>query len=502
MKDRCEVPPSPRKRGRASLGLAWLGLLAAGSIGCNPGPAFQASQLPKPPANAPYGPVPTPAATVAAPVPLGAAQTLSTGGPVPEAWWTGFGSPELNSRIQQAFRNSPTVAAARAALTRAQENLRAANGGRMPAVTFQAGVTRENTNNGVVVSPFTLYNASVNVSYNLDLFGAVRRGVEFQQALADQQQWQLRGTYLALAANVATASIQEASLRAQMREVEATLGLLREQEGITRSQVAVGAKGQADLLLAQANLAAEQAQLPGLRLQLETLRNQLYVYLGRFPGEGGLDDLDLDAFTLPGEVPVSLPSELVRQRPDVQAAEAQVHAATAQLGQASANLFPSLTLSGSYGPQAMNAGDLLKSDLMVWNAGLNLLQPIFNGGSLRAQKRAAAAGLDQAVAGYRATVLGAFGNVADALDALERDAEALQARAEAERAAAQSLDLVQAQYRLGAVSYPQLLDATRLWQGARIGLIQAQSARLADTTALYAALGGGWTPASTVATHP
>jgi NodT family efflux transporter outer membrane factor (OMF) lipoprotein len=236
--------------------------------------------------------------------------------------------------------------------------------------------------------------------------------------------------------------------------------------------------------------------LPGLRRQLEAVRNQLQVYLGRFPSEGGLGALELDALTLPGALPVSLPSTLVRQRPDIGAAEAQLHGATAQLGLASANLYPSLTLGGSLSRQAMQGGGMPSASYTVWNAGLNLLQPIFNGGSLRAQKRAAAAGLDQAVADYRTTVLNAFANVADALDALQRDAETLQAEAEAERAAHRSLDLVQDQYRLGAASYPQLLEATRLWQQTRIGLIQAQAARLGDTTALYAALGGGWTPSN------
>lgn len=486
MKNTNEVLPPPSR-----IGLAGLGLLLA--TGCAVGPTFRTQDLPKPPETAQYGATPLPAATAAAPAPLGGAQSFVPG-PVAERWWTGFGSAELDGRVDQALQHSPTLAAARAALLRAQENVRAANGGRFPSVALQAGVTRQNSiPAGAVTTPYNVLNASVNVSYTLDLFGAVRRGVEFQQALAGQQQWLEQGARTALAANVATASIQEAGLRAQLRASEAIVGLYREQEAITRKQVELGAKSSVDLLAAQANLAAARVPLPGMARQLEALRNQLQVYLGRFPSEAGLGSLELEALTLPGELPVTLPSELVRQRPDVRAAEAQLQAATAQLGLASASLYPSLTLGGSLGTQALRGGDFPASAFTVWDVGLNLLQPILNGGSLRAQKRAAAAGLDQAVAGYRAVVLGAFADVADTLDALQRDAETLQASAEAEAAARRSLDLAQDQYRLGAAGYPMLLDATRLWHGARIGLIHAQAARLADTAALYAALGGGWT---------
>jgi len=471
--------------------LGLTGILLLGLAGCAVGPTFAP---PKPPGTTQYGAAALPAGTVATAVPLGDAQTFLQGAQVPERWWTGFGSRELDERVDQALRHSPSVASAQAALKRAQENLRAANGGRLPSADFQAGVTRENRGpTGLPGSPYTLYNASVNVSYTLDIFGGVRRGIELQQALAEQQAFLLRGTYLALTANVVTASIQEAGLRAQLQAAEAVVDILKTQEDLTRQQVALGSKSSADLLAAQANLAGAQAALPPMRQQLEALRNQLYVYLGRFPSEGGMGSMTLDGLTLPKALPVTLPSLLVRQRPDVLAAEAQLQAATAQLGLAAANLLPRLTLGGSYGPETTQTRSLLSSDAMAWNAGLNLLQPLFHGGTLRAQKRAAAAGLDQAVADYRATVLGAFGNVAAALDALQFDAETLRARSEAERAAASSLDLAKAQYRLGAASYLQLLDATRLWQGARTGLIQAQSARLADTTALYAALGGGWT---------
>jgi len=466
-----------------------LGCLALLLTGCAVGPSFERSRLPQPPA-----PAGAPAATGSAPGPLGEAQSFQPGLPVPERWWTGFGCPELDARVDQALARNPGLEAARAALLRAQENLRAANGGRLPGVDLLAGVTRENSSaSGGTVSPYTLYNASVNVSYTLDLFGGVRRGIEYQQSLAGQQRWLLQGASLALAANVATASIREAALGAQLQAAEAVLALFEEQEDLTARQVELGAKGPADLLAAQAGTAAARAALPGLRQQLQAVRNQVAVYLGRFPAEAGLAELRLEAFSLPRELPATLPSALVRQRPDILAAEARVQGATAQAGLAAANLFPSLTLGGSYGPQATRAADLFDGNAMVWSAGLNLLQPVFHGGSLRAQKRAADAGLDQAVADYRATLLNAFGNVADVLAALRFDAEGLQAQVQAEQAAARSLELARTRYRLGAASHLQLLDATRSWQQARAGLIQAQAARLADTTALYAALGGGWT---------
>jgi NodT family efflux transporter outer membrane factor (OMF) lipoprotein len=216
------------------------------------------------------------------------------------------------------------------------------------------------------------------------------------------------------------------------------------------------------------------------------------VYLGKFPAQSELAAVDLDAVTLPHEVPVTVPSELVHQRPDIRAAEAELHQATAQVGIATANLYPQISLTGSYGSEALHTGDLFSGGTKVWGIGANLLQPLFHGGTLRAEKRAAEAGLDKAAADYQTTVLGAFQNVADSLHALELDAENLRAQSDAEQSAQKSLDLVRTQYKDGAASYLQVLDATRQYQQARIGLIQARASRLADTAALYAALGGGW----------
>jgi NodT family efflux transporter outer membrane factor (OMF) lipoprotein len=351
-------------------------------------------------------------------------------------------------------------------------------------------------------TPFTLYNASVNVSYTLDLFGGVRHSVELQRAQVDFQRWLLEGASLSLAANVATASFQEAALQQQLDATQQVVALLQEQSDLSAKQYAIGVKSQGDLLAVQAQLASAQAGLAPMRLALASLRNQLAVLLGRLPSEGGLQGGVLSGFKLPEEVPLSLPSELVHRRPDVRAAEAQLLAATAQVGLATSNLFPNITLGGSYGTSALTTGDLFKEPTTTWSLGLNLLQPIFHGGSLRAQKRAAEAGLDGASAAYRTSVLNAFREVSDTLNALQFDADAVQAQSQAEDAASRSLDLVKAQYRIGSASYLQLLDATRQWQLARIGFIRVRAARLADTAALYAALGGGWRQQDGQATQP
>jgi len=261
---------------------------------------------------------------------------------------------------------------------------------------------------------------------------------------------------------------------------------------LTEAQNQIGAKSLADVLVIRTQVATAAATLPPLRQQLAQTQTQLAVYLGEFPSQSQLAALDLDALGLPHDVPVSLPSTLTRQRPDVRAAEATLHQATAKVGVATANLFPQITLSGSLGSSALHSGDLFSSGTKAWSIGANLLQPIFRGGSLRAQKRAAEAGLDKAAADYEQTVLGAFQNVADALRALELDAENLRAQAQAEQSAAQSLELVRIQYHNGSASYLQELDATRQYQQTRLGLVQARAARLADTAALYTALGGGW----------
>lgn len=473
----------------------WMLVAALALSGCAAGPDFRAPAAPDVPG---YLSQPLPQATPATDTPTGDAQRFLQGEAVPARWWTTFSSDELDHRVDQALAHSPTIASAQAALRQAQENANASRGSFLPGVDASAGVTRGNAN-GLGATPgsgssstFTVYNAGVNVGYTLDLFGGVRRTVEAQSALADLRNFQLEGTYLSLAANVVTASFREASLREQIRATEEIVDLYQKQLDLVVKQHEIGAKSLSDVLVTRTQVATVRAQLPALRQALEQSQTQLAVYLGEFPAEAGLNAVNLDAVSLPHDVPVSLPSDLVRQRPDIRAAEAQLHQATAEVGVATANLLPQITLSGSLGSSALHSDDLFSGGTKAWSIGANILQPLFHGGALRAEKRAAEAGLDKAAADYQSTVLDAFRNVADSLRALELDAENLAAQSDAEQSAKRSLDLVQTQYKEGAASYLQVLDATRQYQQARIGLIQARASRLADTAALYAALGGGW----------
>jgi len=277
-----------------------------------------------------------------------------------------------------------------------------------------------------------------------------------------------------------------------VRATEEIADSLRKELDIAQKQQQIGAKSLSDTLAVSAQLASTEATLPPLRKQLAITQDQLATYLGVTPAQLQLQPIELANVTLPQDVPVSLPSKIVEQRPDIRAASAQLHAATAQVGVATANMLPQLTLSGSAGSQALHSGDLFSAGTSAWSLGLNLLQPIFHGGELLHKKRAARAGMDRAIADWQQTVLTAFQNVADTLQALDLDAQGLSAQNTAEQAASKRLELTRTQYQVGAVDYLTLLDAERQYQQARIALIQARAARLSDTAALYAALGGGW----------
>ena len=476
------------------VGCAFTLLAGLALAGCAVGPDYRHPDAP--PVDR-FTAQPLPAGTAATKVAGGDAQRFLQGRDVPARWWTTFGNAELTRRVNTALSHSPTVASAQAALRQAQENADAARGGLFPSLDAGAGATRQKQSAAQSTGPagrgpFTVYNASVSIGYTLDLFGGVRRGIEAQLALADYQRAQLDTTYLTLAANVVTASLQEASLREQLRATEQILDLQGKSLQIARQQQQIGSKSLSDTLAVRSQLAATEATLPPLRAQLAATRNQLATYLGTTPAQLELSPLTLDAIGLPQNIPVSLPSGLVEQRPDIRAASAQLHAASAQVGVATAAMLPQITLSGSAGSQALRAGDLFSAGTGAWSLGLGLTQPLFHGGELLHKKRAAQAGMDKAVADWQQTVLVAFQNVADALQALQYDAEGLAAQAAAEDAASQQLALTESQFQLGSTGYLNLLDAQRSYHQARIALIQARVARLADTAALYAALGGGW----------
>lgn len=475
----------------------WLVALSVTSLaGCAVGPDFHE---PEPPATQTYDSQPLPEQTAAAAVAGGAAQRFMPNADVPAQWWTLFHSDALERLVRQGLTRSPTLAAARATLRAAQEDLNAAVGGKLyPSIDANVSAARQKTSGAAFGQPnlaggiFSLYDASVDVSYALDVFGGARRALEGLRAQIDFQRFQLEGATLTLAANIVTTAVRAASLHDQISATEEILAVEREQLDVAEQQLRLGAVAGTDVLALRAQLAQSRATLPPLQKALAQTRHQLDVLIGTPPSQARLPALTLDQLRLPRALPVSLPSALVRQRPDVRAAEAQLHQANAEIGVASANRLPQFSLSASYGSEATSAHDLFSAGTGVWRVAGDLLAPIFHGGELNARRRAAVALRDRAAAQYRATVLQAFQNVADVLRALAVDADALRAQADAEAAARELRERVRRQYRIGAASYLALLDAERQHQRARIGRVQAQAARFADTAALYQALGGGW----------
>jgi NodT family efflux transporter outer membrane factor (OMF) lipoprotein len=460
------------------------------------GPGFRRPDAP--PANGgTYTPAPIPRETVAAPGAAGAAQRFAIGEDISAQWWRIFKSDALDQLIRAALTRSPTLAAAQASLRQAQETLTAQTGALLyPNVGAQLSVTREKAAVGTVGpgtgNVFTLYNAAVDVSYTLDVFGGARRQIEGFRAEVEFQRYQLEAAYLSLTSNLVTAAVKEASLRAQIEATRAILVAQEQQLNIMRKQLAAGAIARSTVLVQQTQVAQTLATLPPLENQLAQIRHQLSVYAGKLPSEADMPEFQLASMQLPRDLPVSLPSALVRQRPDIQASEALLHEASALIGVATANLYPQITLSGSIGSSALQASNLFGAGTGVWSIGAGLLQPLFNGGALTARRRAAIAAFDQAAAQYRSTVLTAFQNVADSLRALELDAETLKAVAAAEASASESLDMATRQYKLGAVSYLILLDAQRAYYQTRIALVRAQADRFSATAALFQSLGGGW----------
>lgn len=466
--------------------------------GCAVGPDFRAPEAPN--AKAYTATELLKPESAAVPVTGGVAQHIVPGQEIPAQWWTLFHSAALEQLVREALADNPTLAAAQATLRQSQEGLRAVVGSALfPRVDANASASRQKISGAAfgqpdtVFSPFTLYNASVNVSYALDLSGGARRELEVLRSQVDFQRFQLEGAYLTLTSNVVTAAVKEASLRAQIKAMEDILAAQEKQLEVVEQQFQLGAVALPDVLAQQAQRAQTRTTLLPLEKELAQSRHQLAVLTGRLPSEAlALPEFNLDGLQLPEELPLSLPSSLVRQRPDIRAAEALLHAASAQVGVATANLYPQLTLTGSYGSEAAKLNTLFTGSTAVWSLGAGLLQPLFHGGELTARRRAAVAAYDQAAAQYRAVVLQAFQNVADVLWALDADAGILAAQSDSEKAARDSLDLTQKQFLLGAISYLSLLNAERQYQQARIGLVQAQAVRFADTAALFQALGGGW----------
>ena len=491
-------------------GTRWLWrLLAASLLGaitsCAVGPDFKA---PDAPATQQYGSQALPSQTGSAAGDAGAAQAFLISNQLPAQWWQQFGSERLSALVLEAFAASPSAASAEASLRQAYANYQAQRAGLFPFFDGKADAQRQKINGAAFGSPdagnfiYDLFDASVNVTYNLDLFGGVRRGVEAQAALLEYQRFELEAAYQTLAANVVTSSLTEAKLRALLTAQQAIVTDEQESLRVTEARFQAGAVSSSNVLTARSNLATDRAQLPALKQQLDQAQNQLAVYLGKTPSERATSNFELADFTLPIQIPVSLPSDLVRQRPDVRAAEAQLHQASANIGVATANLLPQIQLTGSYGQQAGKASSLFDSG--VWSLGANITAPLLHFGQLTAQRRAAIAAYDGAAADYKLTVLRAFQDVANALTALSTDADALAAQFDAADAAKSSLSLAEKQLKLGGISYLDLLTAQQQYQRANTNYLTALAARYTDTAALFQALGGGWwnrdpqTPATTL----
>lgn len=481
------LPATPR--------VLWIALGAALLGGCTTvGPDFH---TPKAPSVQQYTREALPAQTASAPSTLGGAQRFQTVERIAPDWWRSYGSSQLDGLVDTALRSSPTLAAAEATLRQAQQTYQAQAGSTLyPTVNGKLGANRNQTNAASVgqsssaTNIFNLYNASIAVNYNFDLFGGNRRALEALAAQADYQQYQLQGAKLTLAANVVTAAFTQAQLGAQIDATETILKAQQNQLDIARKRFALGAAARTDVLTLQTQVEQTRASVPPLRNKLEQTDHLLAVLLGQAPGAADIPRFTLTDFTLPQTLPVVVPSALVQQRPDIQASQALLHAATAQYGVAVSNLYPQINLSASLGTQALTMGALFGPGSAVWSLAGSLAQPLFNAG-LKAGANAAEASLQAAGANYQQTVLQALRNVADALRALDNDAQTLQAQAAADTAAQESLKLVDQQYLLGAASYLQLLTAQQQAQQTRIGLISAQAQRLADSAALYQAMGGG-----------
>ncbi len=500
-------------RGGRVLRKAMVLVLAAALVcACAVGPDFK---RPAAPQAERYTADPLPEKTATAEGAAGAPQTFVNGAELPAQWWTLFHCAKLDALVEQALKSSPDVVAAQAALREAHENLLAQEGNLLPSFSGSATANREKISlasygiPGGGSSLYSLFNASVSVSYGLDLWGGVRRGLEAEQAKTEYQRFQLEGTYLTLTSNVVTTAIQEASLRGQIAATRAIVEADRKQLETVQRQLALGGVSHLDVLTQQTQLANELATLPPLEKQLQQNRDLLAVLLGQVPSQQPDTQFELDDLQLPQDLPLSLPSQLVAQRPDVRAQEAQLHQASAEVGVAVANLLPQISITGNYGGTSTKFSELLNSGSNIWSLGAGITQPLFEGGMLIHKKRAAVAAFDQAAAQYRSTVLTAFRNVADALQAIDADAEALNQQDLATADAADTLTVTRSRYAAGSVSALDLLTVERNYQQARIAQLQAQAARYADTAALFQALGGGWWnrpdgggPAKTAAAAP
>jgi NodT family efflux transporter outer membrane factor (OMF) lipoprotein len=496
-----------KKIARAVLGCSTAVALVAALSDCAVGPNFK---RPTPPAAADYGSAPmqveiaSGAATDGTPQKAGVAvgsQRFVAEMDIPAQWWTLFQSPKLNGLVEQALKANPDMAAAKAALRQAHELFLAQRTTFWPTAQGSFDAQRAKNAIGTISNPtslpqanpyYNLYTAQLSVSYMPDIFGATRRAVEAARAQDDSTRFQLEATYLTLSSNVVVTAITEASLRGQIAATERVLELQHQLTEKVHQQQKLGIASNLDVLSQGALEAQSAATLAPLQKALGQTRDELTALVGRLPAEEPAETFQLDELTLPGDLPVSLPSKLVEQRPDVRQAEENLHYASAEAGVAIADMLPQFAITGSWGSTALRAGDLFKTGTGFWDIGTSLTQTLFDAGALLHKHRAADAALDQAGAQYRAAVILACQNVADSLRALQADADALKANGAAARAAQSAFGLARKQRELGDISLVTLMLAEQTYLQAELTRVQAQANRYSDTAGLFQALGGGW----------
>jgi NodT family efflux transporter outer membrane factor (OMF) lipoprotein len=462
---------------------------------CVVGPNFK---KPAPPDVGGYTPTPISTTSSTANVAGGEAQRLVEGKDIPGEWWQVFHSQALDDLIARSLRANPDLKSAQAALTVARENLLAQRGFYYPSVTGSFTATRARSAADLSPVPsanvqnYSLYTPQVSVSFVPDVFGLNRRTVESLAAQAQQARFALAATHITLSSNVAAGAIQEASLRGQIAATEELIKVNTDMLKILKEQYTSGYAGQLDVAAQESQLAQVAATLPPLLKQLAQQRDALAALAGGFPNQDLAEKFELSSLQLPQELPLSLPSQLVEQRPDVRQAEENLHAASAQIGIAIANRLPSIDLTADAGSSPTAFSNMFSGGNGFWDLTAGITQPIFDAGTLKHRERAAKAAFTQAAEQYRSTVIAAFQNVADTLHALQQDADALKAASAATDAAKLTLDLTSSQVRAGYAGYLALLSAEQAYQQALINLVQARANRYADTAALFHALGGGW----------
>jgi NodT family efflux transporter outer membrane factor (OMF) lipoprotein len=464
-------------------------LLALG--GCAVGPNFQSPPAPR---STRYSNGSDPAQTASA---HGTAQTFDPAAAVPADWWGLFRSPQLDSTIKEALANNPGLEAARASLHASENELRSGYGIFYPSANAEAGATRERVGPALIgertaSGVFNVFTLSTSVGYALDVFGGQRRLVEGLRAETDLALANERATYLTLVANIVDTAIAQAAYRAEIEATAQIIAMQKQQVEIAQVQSGAGTVPYSTVLSLRSQLASNEATIPQLEQKLTQSDDLLAALVGRAPGDWQPPALRFDDLVLPGALPVSLPSNLVRQRPDILAAEATAHAASAGIGVATAAMLPSITLSGGLETATNATADLFTANSKAWSVGANATAPLFEGGTLWFRRKAAVNRYEQATAIYRQTVLGAFEQVADTLRALDHDAAALLAEDEALSTAEQALHLINANYEAGIATYLDVLNADGQYHQAKIAELQATAVRHQDTVALFAALGGGW----------